>query len=51
MIEIQDNSETIEVPIFKLPKKEVELKVEKPIEEVKDIDPINDIISKIKEQL
>jgi len=48
MIEIQDNSETIEVEVFKIPQKEVEVKIEeKEPELIKEIDPIDTIINEI----
>jgi hypothetical protein len=50
-IEIQDTSEIIEVEVFKLPEKEVELKVEEPIittpKKIEVSDPLDLIAEKI----
>jgi len=46
MIEIQDNSETIEVEVFKLPVKEEVIEVKEP-EPIKEIDPLDEITNQI----
>ena len=50
MIQIQDNSETIEVEVFKLPEKEEVIEVKEP-EPIKEIDPLDEIVNNIKKTI